>query len=72
MKIADGVDAKNENKINPLQLFIVQSKTNDEYPCLKKEEFEQWKVSEDMQRYKTFLAEQTQQLKDLANKQINN
>ena len=40
------------------------------YPCNHKEEFEPWKVSEDMQRYKTFLAEQTQQLKDMAIKQI--
>ena len=44
--------------------------TKEDYPCTQKVEFENFKISDDLLRYKNFLAEQTAELKTLANQKI--
>lgn len=43
------------------------NRTTELYPCREKVKFENFNISEDLLRYKNFLAEQTKELKDVAN-----
>ena len=56
--------------MNDIQLFIMFNRTTDIYPCRDKIKFEPRDVSEDLARYKEFLAEQTKELKDVANAKL--
>ena len=46
------------------------NRSTEEYPCHNKVKFESFNVSEDLVRYKNFLAEQTKELKDVANQKL--
>lgn len=61
--------AKHSNS-NDIQLFIMFNRTTQEYPCKSKVKFESFSISEDLLRYKNFLAEQTKELKDVANRKL--
>lgn len=46
------------------------NRTTSLYPCREKVKFENFNISEDLLRYKNFLADQTKELKDVANQKL--
>lgn len=49
-------------------MFIEKHKSNEKEKFLAKVTFQPYMISEDLLRYKNFLAEQTQELRNAANK----
>jgi hypothetical protein len=51
---------------NDIENFIMMNKTTQEYPCHEKVSYSPYVISDDLLRYKNFLAEQTKELKVMA------